>query len=45
MIVLPVVALVGWELLPERSRKLCLTLTDRAAATIDEIRATEVFDD
>jgi thiamine kinase-like enzyme len=45
MIVLPVVALVGWDVLPERSRKLCLTLTDRAAATIDEIGATEVFDD
>jgi Ecdysteroid kinase-like family len=45
MIVLPVVALVGWDVLPERSRKLCLTLTDRASATIDEIGATEVFDD
>jgi hypothetical protein len=45
MIVLPVVALVGWDVLPERSRRLCLTLTDRAAATIDEIGATEVFDD
>jgi Ecdysteroid kinase-like family len=45
MIVLPVVALVGWDMLPERSRKLCLTLTDRAAATIDEIGATELFDD
>lgn len=45
MMVLPVVALVGWDLLPERSRRLCLTLTDRAAATFDEIGATEVFDD
>jgi aminoglycoside phosphotransferase (APT) family kinase protein len=45
MMVLPVVALVGWDMLPERSRKLCLTLTDRAAATIDEIGATTVFDD
>jgi aminoglycoside phosphotransferase (APT) family kinase protein len=45
MIVLPVVALVGWEGLPERSRRLCLTLTDRAAAAIDQIGATEVFDD
>jgi Ecdysteroid kinase-like family len=45
MIVLPVVALVGWDVLPERSRRLCLTLTDRAAATIDEIDAVEVFDD
>jgi hypothetical protein len=45
MIVLPVVALVGWEVLPERSRELCLTLTDRAAAAIEELGATEVFDD
>ena len=45
MMVLPVVALVGWDVLPERSRRLCLTLTDRAAATFDEIDATEVFDD
>lgn len=45
MMVLPVVALVGWDMLPERSRRLCLTLTDRAAATFDEIGAAEVFDD
>lgn len=45
MIVLPVVALVGWDGLPERSRQLCLTLTDRAVATIDEIDAVAVFDD
>jgi hypothetical protein len=45
MIVLPVVVLVGWDVLPERSRQLCLTLTDRAAAAIDEIGMTEVFDD
>ena len=45
MMVLPVVALVGWDVLPERSRQLCLTLTDRAAATIDEIGVSEVFDD
>jgi aminoglycoside phosphotransferase (APT) family kinase protein len=44
MIVLPVVALVGWDVLPERSRQLCLTLTDRAAATIDEIDATQLFE-
>ena len=43
--VLPVVTLVGWDALPERSRRLCLTLTDRAVATIDEIEALEVFDD
>lgn len=45
MMVLPVVALVGWDVLPERSRRLCLTLTDRAAATFDEIGAAQVFDD
>jgi hypothetical protein len=45
MMVLPVVALVGWDMLPERSRRLCLTLTDRAAATFEEIGASEVFDD
>ncbi len=45
MVVLPVVALVGWDVLPERSRRLCMTLTDRAVATIDEIGATEMFDD
>jgi ecdysteroid kinase len=45
MIVLPVVALVGWDVLPERSRRLCLTLTDRAAATIEEVGLTGVFDD
>jgi hypothetical protein len=30
MIMLPVVALLGWDVLPERSRRLCVTLTDRA---------------
>jgi hypothetical protein len=45
MMVLPVVALVGWDVLPERSRRLCLTLTDRAAATFEEIGAAQVFDD
>lgn len=45
LMVLPVVILVGWDGLPERSRQLCLTLTDRAVATIDEIDATAVFDD
>ena len=41
--VLPVITLNGWDALPERSRALCLTLTDRAVATIDEIDALEVF--
>jgi hypothetical protein len=43
LIVLPVVILIGWDNLPRRSRDLCVTLTDRAVATIDEINATEVF--
>ena len=43
LMVLPVITLIGWDALPERSRQLCLTLTDRAVATIDEIDALEVF--
>jgi aminoglycoside phosphotransferase (APT) family kinase protein len=43
LIVLPVITLMGWDALPERSRKLCLKLTERAVATIDEIDALEVF--
>jgi Ecdysteroid kinase-like family len=43
LMVLPVITLNGWEALPERSRALCLALTDRAVATIDEIGALEVF--
>jgi aminoglycoside/choline kinase family phosphotransferase len=43
LMVLPVITLNGWDTLPERSRKLCLTLTDRAVAAIDEIDALEVF--
>jgi hypothetical protein len=41
---MPVVALLTWEVVPERSRRLCLTLTDRALAAIDEIQALEVFE-
>ena len=44
LMVLPVITLNGWEALPERSRQLCLTLTDRAVAAIDEIDALEVFE-
>lgn len=29
--------------LPDRSRRLCLTLTDRAVAAIDAIDALEAF--
>jgi hypothetical protein len=43
LMVLPVIALNGWDALPERSRQLCLTLTDRAVAAITAIDALEVF--
>ena len=43
LMVLPVITLNGWDALPERSRQLCLTLTDRALAAIDEIDALAVF--
>nr|WP_232542212.1 ecdysteroid 22-kinase family protein [Nocardia bovistercoris] len=43
MIVLPVAILISWDSLGSRSRDLCVTLADRAVATIDEIDATEVF--
>ena len=43
LMVLPVITLNGWDALPERSRQLCMTLTERAVATIDEIDALEVF--
>ncbi|MCX2928736.1 phosphotransferase [Mycobacterium sp. CVI_P3] len=43
LMVLPVITLIGWDALPQRSRDLCLTLTDRAVATIDGIDALEVF--
>lgn len=44
LMVLPVITLNGWDALPERSRQLCLTLTDRAVAAIDGIDALEVFE-
>ncbi|WP_176561854.1 phosphotransferase [Mycolicibacterium palauense] len=43
LIHLPVIILNGWDALPGRSRELCLTLTDRAVAAIDDIDAPEVF--
>lgn len=43
LMVLPVITLIGWDAMPERSRALCLKLTERAVATIDEIDALEVF--
>jgi aminoglycoside phosphotransferase (APT) family kinase protein len=43
LMVLPVLLLVTWDGLAVRSRELCLTLVDRAVATIDEIGAMEAF--
>jgi hypothetical protein len=44
LMVLPVITLIGWDALPQRSRDLCLTLTDRAVATIADIDALKVFE-
>jgi Ecdysteroid kinase-like family len=41
LMVLPVITLIGWDGLPERSRALCLTLTDRAVVAINDIDALE----
>jgi aminoglycoside phosphotransferase (APT) family kinase protein len=43
LMVLPVITLNSWDAMPERSRELCLKLTERAVATIDDIDALEVF--
>lgn len=43
LMLLPVITLVGWDTMPERSRALCLKLTERAVAAIDDLAATEVF--
>ena len=43
LMVLPVITLLSWDALPERSRQLCVKLTERAVATIDDIDALEVF--
>jgi aminoglycoside phosphotransferase (APT) family kinase protein len=43
LMLLPVITLNSWDALPERSRQLCLTLTDRAVAAIAAIDALEVF--
>ncbi|HZN81670.1 MAG TPA: aminoglycoside phosphotransferase, partial [Mycobacterium sp.] len=43
LMLLPVIILIGWDALPERSRALCLKLTERAVATIEDIDALEVF--
>ena len=44
VLVLPVVTMVGWQHLPERSRPLSLEPIARAIATIDDIAALEVFE-
>ncbi|HXB86765.1 phosphotransferase [Mycobacterium sp.] len=44
LMLLPVITLVGWDTMPERSRALCLKLTERAVAAIDEMAAMEVFE-
>jgi len=43
LMVLPVITLNGWDAMPERSRALCVKLTERAVATIEDIGALEVF--
>ncbi len=43
LLYMPVVALLTWDVAPERSRQLCLTLIDRAVAAIDDIDALEEF--
>lgn len=44
LLYMPVVALLTWDVVPERSRRLCVTLVDRAVAAIDDIDALEVFE-
>lgn len=44
LLLMPVVALLSWDVVPERSRQLCLVLIDRAVAAIDRIGALEVLD-
>lgn len=40
---MPVVALLTWDVVPERSRRLCVTLVDRAVAAIEDIGALAEF--
>ena len=44
LMLLPVVALLAAANMPERARRLCMTLIDRAVTTIDDIEALEVFE-
>jgi thiamine kinase-like enzyme len=39
----PVIAIRGWDLLPERSRELCLCLVERAIEAIEDIDALAEF--
>lgn len=43
LLYMPVVALLTWDVVPERSRQLCVTLIDRAVAAIEDIGALEEF--
>jgi aminoglycoside phosphotransferase (APT) family kinase protein len=43
LLFMPVVALLTWDVVPERSRQLCVTLIDRAVAAIEDIAALEEF--
>jgi hypothetical protein len=43
-VVLPLMPLLGWDALPDRSRQLCMRLVERAVATIEETHAMEVFE-
>lgn len=43
LLYMPVVALLTWDVAPERSRQLCLTLIDRAVAAIEDTGALEEF--
>lgn len=43
LMLLPVITLNGWDAMADRSRALCLKLTDRAVATIDDVDALEMF--
>jgi aminoglycoside phosphotransferase (APT) family kinase protein len=40
---LPLMPLLGWDSMPERPRRLCMRLVERAVATIEETNAVEVF--
>ncbi|MDZ7887589.1 MAG: phosphotransferase [Mycobacterium sp.] len=43
LLFMPVVALLTWDVVPERSRQLCITLIDRAVAAIEDVAALEEF--